>query len=337
MKPGFSVFWVVVSIVPAACRSDFEVREPPSPEVGGPREPPAEPRPMDASVAEPPPEEGHAPAAEGGSPDVGAATPDGSVAGDCSGQPVAVAELTRGLVRTKTVLSLRGVVATSQKFRVSSGEKCWFGAFAADRDGDGSGGILLVAAVPRLEGAEPCPGGRDSLPDDLAPGDVIDAFGTFTEFSPSACAEGAPQLELIVHDRCPVRRSARGAPQPVRALDAALGAELARGSDRSLLSTWGGALVRLENVTAVRDGDGGDVVGPYGVIRLVETALPVHDKIYFYDLSDPGPGSSLKAPSFSYPTTFRSITGLVYLDYCTWSLAPRSKCDDFDPPSEDCR
>jgi hypothetical protein len=37
-----------------------------------------------------------------------------------------------------------------------------------------------------------------------------------------------------------------------------------------------------------------------------------------------------------YPTLFTSVTGLVYLDYCTWSLTPRSRCDDLTPPSDGC-
>ena len=93
-------------------------------------------------------------------------------------------------------------------------------------------------------------------------------------------------------------------------------------------------MVRLENVTAVRDGESADVVGPYGVIRLEALPLEVHDKIFYFDLLG-GPVAG-KGPKFGFPTVFRAITGLVYLDYCTWSLAPRNKCTDFDPPSEDC-
>ena len=89
-------------------------------------------------------------------------------------------------------------------------------------------------------------------------------------------------------------------------------------------------------MTALRDGDSADVVGPYGVIRLGESALEVHDKIFYFDFSGTGPMAADKGPKFGYPTVFRAITGLVYLDYCTWSLAPRNKCTDFDPSSEDC-
>jgi hypothetical protein len=77
-------------------------------------------------------------------------------------------------------------------------------------------------------------------------------------------------------------------------------------------------------------------VGAYGVIRLEEPPLEVHDKIYYFDLSGAGPAVSSKGPKFGFPMQFRAITGLVFLDYCTWSLAPRNKCSDFDPPSEDC-
>ena len=33
---------------------------------------------------------------------------------------------------------------------------------------------------------------------------------------------------------------------------------------------------------------------------------------------------------------FNSVSGFVYLDYCTWGLSPGSKCTDLTPPSEDC-
>jgi len=165
---------------------------------------------------------------------------------------------------------------------------------------------------------------------------VIDAYGSVSEFAPSSCAELAPQLELVVHDGCSLQRGARGLTPPVKSIDSALAAALAPGDDRRLLRSWGGALVRLENVTALRDGDSADVVGPFGVIRLITPPLEVHDKIYYFDMSGAGPGASNKGPKFSFPTEFSAVTGLIYLDYCTWSLAPRNKCTDFDPPSEDC-
>lgn len=267
--------------------------------------------------------------------------PDGAApVAACQGPLAQIHELAEGLVPTKTTLLLEGV-ATSQKFLVSAGSgenSCWFGAFVAEAGRAGAGsGILLIAAAPPLDGEERCAWGRDALPDDLAPGDVVEAFGTFTAFRPSSCPEIAPQLELVVHDGCPVRRLSRGGDPPVANLDVALADDIARGTEPSLLSAWGGALVRIEHATALRDGQSSDVVGPYGVIRLEQTALEVHDKIFYYDAAEPGAGSPAKAPVFSYPTEFRSITGLIYLDYCTWSLAPRDKCLDFDPPSEDCR
>jgi hypothetical protein len=95
--------------------------------------------------------------------------------------------------------------------------------------------------------------------------------------------------------------------------------------------------VRLDNASAVQDADDGDAVFPFGVLRLAETSLEVHSRLYYFDLSEGGPRASVKAPHYAYPTAFRGITGIVFLDYCSWVLAPRDRCADLSPPSASCR
>jgi hypothetical protein len=73
------------------------------------------------------------------------------------------------------------------------------------------------------------------------------------------------------------------------------------------------------------------------VIELEQTALQVHSRLYYFDLSEGGPRAAGKAPVFSYPTELASVTGVVFLDYCTWALGPRDRCLDLSPPSGGCR
>ena len=119
-------------------------------------------------------------------------------------------------------------------------------------------------------------------------------------------------------------------------LEPALADRLAAGKDAQLLRDWGGALVQLEAVSALQDTDDGDAVFPFGVIRLQQTALEVHSRLYYFDLSEGGPRASVKAPHFRFPTAFQRLRGVVFLDYCTWVLAPRERCQDLSPSSEGC-
>jgi hypothetical protein len=124
-------------------------------------------------------------------------------------------------------------------------------------------------------------------------------------------------------------------PEPAL-LTPALADRLAAGKDAPLLRDWGGALVRLEGVAALQDADDGDAVFPFGVIRLQQTPLEVRSRLYYFDLSAGGPRDAHKAPRYPFPTTFDSLTGVLFLDYCTWVLAPRERCADLSPPSEGC-
>jgi hypothetical protein len=241
-------------------------------------------------------------------------------------------------VKDKLPIAVRPLLASSQKFLVSEAKSgsCLWGAFAADptRTGAGSGLLLVSFGAPHRD-AEACHPGSDGLPDDIAPGDVIEARGVVDEFAPAACRGVATAQQLRIDAACPLRRTGRAAlPQPA-VIDAELANRLARGEDAGLLHDWGGALVRLESVSALQDADDGDAVFPFGVVRLAETQLELHSHLYYFDLSEGGPRASAKAPRYGYPTAFPSVTGLVMLDYCTWVLAPRDRCADA-PASAEC-
>jgi hypothetical protein len=256
----------------------------------------------------------------------------------CTAEPVSLADIHAGRVRGKLPVVLGALVASSQKFLVSEAKSgsCLWGAFAAERGRSGAGsGLLLVSFGSPHRDGEACRPGADGLPDDLAPGDLIEARGFVNEFAPAACDGVAASQQLRIDAACPLRRAGHSAAPAPAVIDFELADRLAQGSDASLLRDWGGALVRLESVSALQDPDDGDGVFPFGVVRLAETRLEVRSRLYYFDLTEGGPRASAKSPRYDHPTTFGGVTGLVLLDYCTWVLAPRDRCTDA-PASAGC-
>ena len=273
------------------------------------------------------------------SPDSAAGGPsDADVSSSCAGQNVTLEQIHSGQVRAGVVVDAGRLVATSQKFLVSEAKSgsCLWGALAADsrRQGAGSGLFLVSFGPPHAEG-ETCQSGADALPDDLAPGDVVRGIGKVQDYVPAACDEVAPMQQLVLDAGCPLQRSgAAPVPEP-SPIDLDLADRLAAGKDAELMRQWGGALVRLTQVSARVDEDG-DAVFPFGVVRLAETSLELHSRLYYFDLTEGGPRSPGKAPRFSYPTAFQAVSGAVFLDYCSWVLAPRNRCTDLVPASGGC-
>lgn len=257
----------------------------------------------------------------------------------CGAERVMLAELHSGRVRDSVPVLVGPLVASSQKFLVSEAKSgsCLWGAFAADpvKTGAGSGLFLVSYGTPHAEG-EACGSGSDGLPDDLKPGDTLEVEGRLDSYVPSTCAGTAPALQLRIDAACPARRGAASEPPVAAPLEPALADRLAAGKDAELLRQWNGALVELDGAAALQDADDGDAVFPFGVIRLQQTALEVHSRLYYFDLSEGGPRDSGKAPHYRFPTTFQRLTGVVFLDYCTWVLAPRDRCADLAPASEGC-
>jgi hypothetical protein len=255
----------------------------------------------------------------------------------CDAQGVSFDEIRADEVRSDVRVSV-DATATSQKFLLSHARSgsCLFGAFVgSDPAADGPRGLLVVSYGTDAASNEACSTGTDAIPDDLAPGDAVRAAGYLASYAPSGCST-TPSPELMVDAACPLVRSTRRAvPTPFTlSLDDA--DALALGTDAERVRRFVGGLVRLEHVSATQPSQGNGSVGPYGVIALRETQLEIHNDLEYGDLTLGGPGDVAKSLVFPYPTTFASVTGLAYLDYCTWSLAPRSRCDDLAPPSDNC-
>lgn len=270
-----------------------------------------------------------------------AALPAGGAAGrgtSCDAEAVTLEQIHGGRVRDNVPVAVGPLVVSSQKFLVSEANSgsCLWGSFAADPQRAGAGsGLLLVSFGAKHEPGVACRSGQDGLPDDLAPGDVVEARGSLAAFAPAACDGVARAQQLRVDSTCALRRTGRVALPEPRLIDTTLADRIAEGNDPALLREWGGALVRLESVSAVVDPADGDGVFPFGIVKLAETRLEVSSRLYYFDLSEGGPRATVKSPHYDYPTSFASVTGLVLLDYCRWVLAPRDRCVDA-PSGRDC-
>ncbi len=279
--------------------------------------------------------DGSAPASAG---DGTGGAPTEPPAGDCDAQPVALDEIRAGIVLPSVPIVLVAT-ATSQKFLVSQtvAGSCLWGVFVGDHATQTEPrGVLVVSYGDDVLDDERCEAGTDAIPDDVATGDSLAIVGRASSFVPSSCDGIAPAPQLIADARCPIERVERVAEIEPLSLPFDVADGLARGEDPELVRRFAGGLVRLDNVSALPNETGNGAVRPYGVVALAETELEVHADIEYGDLSAGGPRDASKSLDVPYPAEFRSVTGLVYLDYCTYALAPRRRCGDFDPPSSGC-
>ena len=259
-------------------------------------------------------------------------------AGTCDAEDVLLDEIRTDLVLPGVSVALVAT-ATSQKFLVSESEagRCLWGAFVGDEPALGEPrGVFVVSYGSDAPNDASCAPGTDAIPDDLAPGDVVRVVARASSFAPASCDGIVAAPQMIADARCPLEPLERTAPLEPFRLSFDLADELARGSDPALVRRFAGGLVRLEDVNALPNDSGDGAVRPYGVIAFAETNFEAHGDLEFGDLSAGGPRDASKGFAFAYPTAFRSVTGLVYLDYCSYALAPRRRCEDFDPKSLGC-
>jgi hypothetical protein len=265
--------------------------------------------------------------------------PDAAVDLACDAQRVSFDELRSGAVRLGVRVGVTAV-ATSQKFLLSHGSSggCLFGAYVGEAAVDGEPrGLLVVSYGDDAPVDLPCPTGTDGIPDELLPGDRLTVAGRYSTYVPSSCDNTAPSPQLLVDAPCPLVVSSHGEPLVAVALPFDLADAVALAGDQALLRRYSGGLVRLDGVSALPASDGYGVVGPYGVVRFAETRLPLTNDVRYGDLALGGPASSEKFLRLPDPATFDAVTGVVHLDYCAWSLAPRDPCGDLVPRPTECR
>lgn len=251
--------------------------------------------------------------------------------------------IAQGAFVPHTFIRLTHVAATSRKFLVEHDRQwgaCLWGVFVSApnvRTATVRTGLLLVSYGDNSSPGtlDPCKSGTDAIPDNVEAGDVLDVIGEVLTYAPLACPATAQQMMVRLPNHCPVQMLGAITPPAPAVLDANTADEIARGTNSDLLKEWGGVLVRLEDVDA-SSVDGGGILSPSGAIAFQQTSLEAHDAIFVNDLSGPGPEAVTKAWSYSGATHFSYVQGFVYLDSCTWSICPRNRCTDVDPPSTDC-
>lgn len=285
----------------------------------------------------------------------------------CAGQEVTVEQVTNvaapGAVGKGTPVSLKGVVATSRKFQVAppgmSGS-CLFGVFVSApglAEAKPYSGIMVVnygnpAAVPQGGNTAYCgkissraagelePG--DLIPDDVKPGDVLDIIGVASEYIVSSCGQKptdstTPQKQIAFV--CGLERTGTAPVPAAHVFPEAEATKIADQKDADFHKQWGGALIRVENVTPtpVADPNGGMgqvVVGKYGEILLSGSNIVVGDKLYYRGYES---NKCFDGPVFpDLAVTWNHVQGLHYQNFCTWGMQPNDKCTDFDPGSADC-
>jgi hypothetical protein len=296
----------------------------------------------------------------------GVTTGNGGGAMDGGAAVVSIQQVTdpgaTGHVGPKTPIKVQGAIAMSIKFLVSKGSSgsCLWGVFLSSpnlTETTPNSGVLAVsfgspavakgggtAYCPTIEANEPA---GDAFPDDVKPGDILDVVGQADTYIPATCTSadaglGASMISGIqISKVTQVTRTGSGAPLPKpHRLNGSDLQTLAAGNDVNWLDQWGNVLVEADTVVA-RD-QGGALTDKYGHMLLDEgvNGIQVGDKVYYVgyvkanDVCYAGPYYAWTPTDAGLP--FNSITGFVYLDYCNWSIAPRNKCFDLNPPSQDC-
>lgn len=272
---------------------------------------------------------------------------------------VTIQDITTGVIGPKVPVSVKGVVAMSQKFLVSKSNStgsCLWGIYVSApglTETAANTGVLVVSygtpasiadggtkAFCPIVGQAPC---GDGIPDDVAIGDVLDIAGKTDKFLSTSCTKptdasvGQIQISNVLPNGA-VKTGTATPPTPHLLSDAEI-TQLASPSDTDFHDKWAGVKVRIANVTSTPQSgaDGGTgITDQYGHIVLMGSGLYVGDKNYYQgllaqtDICHKGPVYANTA------TTFTRIDGFSYLDFCTWSLEPDNRCLDFAPPSDDC-
>jgi hypothetical protein len=276
----------------------------------------------------------------------------------CVGIDATVQDIASGVIGPGVDVEVTGAVAMSQKFLVSKSSStgsCLWGVFISapglTETGEHTGVLALSYGDPATtadDGKTYCaklgqvPTGG-AIPDDIKPGDVVDATGETGSFILDDCAtepngSTVPQRQLA--KICSMVKTGEVTPPTPHVLTAAEMTGFAAPTGEDAHHKWAGVKVRLEGLSSVLHpedpNDAGSTpvtVNQYGVIKL-ENGLEVGNKLFYRGYS---PSKCHDAPD--YPDTvvdFTRVDGFGLLDYCTWRIMPNDKCADLDPKSGDC-
>jgi hypothetical protein len=289
----------------------------------------------------------------------------------CDGPEHTVQDVTAGTVIPGTKVTLKGVVAMSEKFLVSGSTSCLWGVFVSapglTETAANTGLIALsygtdpmippgqtMAFCPK-EGQDPA---GDKIPDDVKPGDVLDLVGVTAYYTPN-CMAPNPVNTVPMRQLGQVCSATKTGTAPIPAAHLMTGTDLAGLSsltDSSFHDQWGGVKVRIESAAAQSSDTNCPttpmacppatpcVVQNFGNI-LVDPGIDISDKAYYrpYDkpaqCTAPTTASQVchEGPTYTDTAmTFNSVEGFHYLDFCTWGITVSDKCGDMDPASPDC-
>jgi hypothetical protein len=303
----------------------------------------------------------------GGTAGSGAGTGGTSSGDPCGGEEKTLQELNQAKAPLpENRLRLKGVVATSRKFQVStSASGCLWGVFVTAPGASvveyGSMQLVTKGAPPETtaDGDTVCKTDQASageIPNDIQPGDVIDVSGFLDEFLLNNCGKPSTQDPNVINPKpeagqrqikdvsCIQKISSGAPPAPAEITDAATLTAIAQGKNTDdLLYKWSGALVKVTApLTSKQVPETGakyfncSAVSGFGDINFEQTELTLSNTLYYNDLTCAGPRDNNKRYDFQHPATFTSVTGIFALDFCTWQLSVRSRCDDILPKSPSC-
>jgi hypothetical protein len=303
----------------------------------------------------------------GGAGGSGAGTGGTSGGDPCGGEEKTIQELNKVKAPLpENRLRLKGVVATSRKFLVSPSQSgCLWGVFVTAPGASvveyGSIQLVSKGAPPETtaDGKTVCKTDQESsgmIPNEIQPGDTLDVSGFLDEFLLKQCGQPSTQNPAVNNPRpdagqrqikdisCLTKIGSGAVPAPAPISDVATLNAIAQGKNTDdLLYKWSGALVQITvPLTSKQVPETGakyfncSAVSGFGDINFEETELTVGNGVYYNDLSCAGPRDNNKRYDFQQPTTFTSITGIVALDFCTWQVSTRSRCDDILPKSPTC-
>lgn len=273
-----------------------------------------------------------------------------------------VHDVANGAIGEAVPVAIAGAVAMSPPFLLSRSAttgSCLWAAFVSapglTETGPGTGVLVTsygdVASIPPGGSSPRCPipgmaPSGSAIPDDLAPGDVVDVVGETRTLALPSCGsipDPATTGQRVVAEACAVVRRGRAPVPMAHVVTAGELGQLATQSDDTFHRSWAGVLVRAVGVTASAPAApatcavGTTVVDQFGTITLDGSGARVGVRVYYDGLL----GSSnpcRAAPRYcgSATQSFSAIEGFVALDFCTWSLWPADRCADYTPASTDC-